>query len=683
MSRFLHALLPAVLMLSACAAPDRPRAPEAASASTQAPASASTATLLYDGVPAPEARIAMRLKPYLEARSAGFFGWTAEGGVLVATRFGSTAQLHHIAQPLGAREQQTFLSEPVLWAAAASVAGREVWVYQHDMGGNEAFQLSVMDPQLATTRLLTDGRSRNERPVLAGDGRQLAWSSTARNGRDSDIWVAPVDGSTAPRVVHAPGGSWYPLDFSPDGSTLLVQQVRSIADSELWEVELATGSARNLFPDAAPAARPQAQYHPKTGLIWFASDYAGEWVKLYRFDGQGQLWPVGDVERPFDVEGFDLSPDGARVAVVTNDYGASAMHVHEIEPWTEVGKLTIDHGVISRPKFSADSSQVAFGLSGPKTPGDVFSLTIPEQVLVRWTRGEVGGLPREQFIEPTNRHFGALDTGTLGLPRQIPFYIYLPAGEGPFPVVIVVHGGPEAQTRGNFDAWAQFLARELKVAVLEPNVRGSSGYGKNFLSEDNGLNRQKAVDDLKALVGWAMGQPNLDRDRIAVTGGSYGGFMALAAATQFPEYITAAVSTVGISHFVTFLESTSEYRRDLRRAEYGDERVPEVRAFLEDISPLTRADRISKPLFVLQGLNDPRVPVGESRQIVAAARERGVPTWYFQANNEGHGFRKQENREAALIATVQFFEEHLLKGRKDGGPERIGQQAASGADAGR
>ncbi|MCU0755682.1 MAG: alpha/beta fold hydrolase [Xanthomonadales bacterium] len=666
MSRALSLLLPVVL-LAACVAPDRK---EAASVAAPAPA-ASTATLLLDGVPAAEARIAARLKPYLEARPASFLGWTAQGGVLATTRFGSTAQLHHIAQPLGAREQQTFLAEPVLWAAAARVADREVWVYQHDVGGNEAFQLSVMDPLLAQTRRLTDGGSRNERPVLAADGRQLAWSSTARNGRDSDIWVAPVDGSAAPRAVYTPGGSWYPLDFSPDSSRLLVQLYRSITDSELWEVELASGTARNLFPDAAPAARPMARYHPITGQIWLASDYASEWVKLYRYDAEGQLWPVGDPARPFDVEGFDLSPDGARVAVVTNDFGSSALYVHEIEPWTEVGKLTIDHGVIARPRFSADSSQVAFGLTGPKTPGDVFSLTIPEQVLVRWTRGEVGGLPREQFVEPSKRHFGAFDAGALGLPRQIPFYLYLPAGEGPFPVVIVVHGGPEAQTRASFDAWAQFLARELQVAVLEPNVRGSSGYGKTFLSEDNGLKRQKAVDDLRALVAWARSQPNLDAERIVVTGGSYGGFMTLAAATQFPEQIAAAVSTVGISHFVTFLESTSEYRRDLRRAEYGDERIPEVRAFLEQISPLTQADRISKPLFVLQGLNDPRVPVGESRQIVEAARARGVPTWYFQANNEGHGFRKQENREAALIATVQFFEAHLLKGRKDGGPEQI------------
>lgn len=665
MSRALSFLLP-VLLLAGCAAPE----PKQAGAAV--PAEPPSATLLLDGVPAPEARIAERLKPYLDARSASFLGWTAQGGVLATTRFGSTAQLHHIAQPLGAREQQTFLAEPVLWAGAATVADREVWVYQHDVGGNEAFQLSVLDPLLASTRRLTDGRSRNERPVLSGDGRQLAWSSTARNGRDSDIWVAPVDGSAAPRAVYTPGGSWYPLDYSPDGARLLVQLYRSIGDSELWELELASGTARNLFPGAAPAARPLARYHPTSGQIWLASDHAGEWVKLYRFDADGQLRPVGDPARPFDVEGFDLSPDGARVAVITNDFGASALYVHEIEPWTEVGKLTIDHGVMVRPQFSADSSQVAFGLSGPKTPGDVFSLTIPEQVLVRWTRGEVGGLPREQFTEPTKRHFGTFDTGGFGLPRQIPFYLYLPAGEGPFPVVIVVHGGPEAQTRAEFDAWAQFLTRELDVAVLEPNVRGSSGYGKTFLAEDNGLNRQKPVDDLRALVGWAKAQPNLDPERIVVSGGSYGGFMTLAAATQFPEQITAAVSTVGISHFVTFLESTSEYRRDLRRAEYGDERIPEVRAFLEQISPLTQAERISKPLFVLQGLNDPRVPVGESRQIVAAARARGVPTWYFQANNEGHGFRRQENREAALIATVQFFEAHLLKGRKDGGPERLG-----------
>jgi dipeptidyl aminopeptidase/acylaminoacyl peptidase len=232
---------------------------------------------------------------------------------------------------------------------------------------------------------------------------------------------------------------------------------------------------------------------------------------------------------------------------------------------------------------------------------------------------------------------------------------------GKRPVLINIHGGPESQYKPGFGGRNNYLINEMGISVIWPNVRGSNGYGKSFLKLDDGRLRENSVKDIKALLDWIPSRPDLDAGRVMVQGGSYGGYMSLAVASLYAEQIAGAIDIVGISNFVTFLERTESYRRDLRRAEYGDERDPDMRRFLESISPLNRADRILKPLFVVQGKNDPRVPVTEAEQMVANLKGRGTPVWYMVAADEGHGFAKKANADYQFFATIEFIRKYLLE----------------------
>ena len=226
-------------------------------------------------------------------------------------------------------------------------------------------------------------------------------------------------------------------------------------------------------------------------------------------------------------------------------------------------------------------------------------------------------------------------------------------------MLISIHGGPESQARMGFAGRTNYLIQELGLVVIQPNVRGSSGYGKTFLTLDNGKLREDSVKDIGALLDWVATQSDLDASRVVVTGGSYGGYMSLAVATHYADRIAGSIDVVGISHFVTFLQNTETYRRDLRRVEYGDERDPDMRAHLERISPLTQAHRIRKPLMVVHGKNDPRVPYTEAEQIVSRVRANGTPVWYLRADNEGHGFARKENADYQFYATVLFLQQVL------------------------
>ncbi|MDW8479855.1 MAG: alpha/beta fold hydrolase [Xanthomonadales bacterium] len=322
----------------------------------------------------------------------------------------------------------------------------------------------------------------------------------------------------------------------------------------------------------------------------------------------------------------------------------------------------LPRGVITGLRFAPDGSALALSLSAPSLPGDVFVIRFgPRPKLERWTRSETGGLPPERFSEARLARYPSFDEAAPGRRREIPTFYYLPPGPGPHPVLIQIHGGPEAQALPTFNPIRQFWIDELGLAVFTPNVRGSAGYGRSYLDLDNGRLREDAVRDIGALLDWIAGQPErFDASRVGVIGASYGGYMTLAALIHFRERLRAGVNVVGISHFVSFLESTAEYRRDARRVEYGDERDPAMRAFLASISPLSRAHEIRAPLLIAQGLNDPRVPVSESEQMLRRIREAGGTVWYVLARDEGHGFQKKRNRDLFEAATVLFLKRHLL-----------------------
>jgi len=320
-------------------------------------------------------------------------------------------------------------------------------------------------------------------------------------------------------------------------------------------------------------------------------------------------------------------------------------------------------GQIYGMRFNPDGKRLGLVINRPQpqTPGDIYVQSLTKDMsLERWTYSEVGGLNTSTLVVPELIQYDTFDK-VDGKQRKIPAFYFKPnKGKGPFPVVINIHGGPESQYKPFFSSTIQYFVNELGIAVLAPNVRGSSGYGKSYVKLDNGYKREDSVKDIGKLLDWIAGQSELDADRVLVFGGSYGGYMVLSSMTHYNDKLVGGIDVVGISNFVSFLENTKEYRRDLRRVEYGDERIPEMREFLTKISPVTNVDKISKPLLVVQGLNDPRVPVSESEQMVEAIRNNGSPVWYLLGKDEGHGFRKKSNRDFYLNSVVLFLEEYLI-----------------------
>ncbi|WP_457672936.1 alpha/beta fold hydrolase, partial [Thiolapillus sp.] len=536
-----------------------------------------------------------------------------------------------------------------------------------DAGGSEYAQLFTLDPASGDWKMLSDGKSRNGAVVWDRRGRRIAWQSTRRNGKSNDIWLMEHDQPEKARLVfQSPDGSWWgPEDFSADGKRLLITNYVSAAISRALVLDLETGKTRVVAGESRNSVNLPFRFDRNDKGIFLITDRQGEFRQLawqslendkdIRFITEDIFW---------DVDSLVLSKDRRRGVFTANVDGRDQLYLLDTRGFRYRKVEGVPLGLISGLEFSPDGRQLAMSLNTPTTPTDSFVLALGEGPLEygkleRWTWSEVGGLDTSGFIEPELIHYPTFDQ-VNGKPRQIPAWLYKPRGKGPFPVVISIHGGPEGQARPRFSSTYQMWLNKLGVAILVPNVRGSSGYGKTWLSLDNGFRREDSVKDIGALLDWIARQPELDEDRVAVFGGSYGGYMVLASAVHYSSRLKAAVDIVGISNFVTFLENTKSYRRDLRRVEYGDERDPAMRAHLEKISPLNNVDRIAIPMLVVQGQNDPRVPVTEAEQIVRALKARGLPVWYMNALNEGHGYRKKENRDVYQQVVVMFLRKYLL-----------------------
>jgi dipeptidyl aminopeptidase/acylaminoacyl peptidase len=357
----------------------------------------------------------------------------------------------------------------------------------------------------------------------------------------------------------------------------------------------------------------------------------------------------------WDIDEIALSRDGRYLAYVANEDGASRLGVMDLVQHADLIPPQLPFGVIGSFDFDPASKRLAFGMQTPTSPSDVWVWTLADGNLERWTESEIGPLDRSKLLAPTLVRFPTFDQSD-GKPREVPAWVYKPAGPGPHPVLISIHGGPESQAQPIFSANVQQWAAEVGYAVIQPNVRGSSGYGKTYLSLDNGMKREDSVRDIGSLLDWIATQADLDAKRVVVIGGSYGGYMTLASMMHYNDRLRGAVDIVGISNFVTFLESTAEYRRDLRRPEYGDERDPKMREYFQKISPLNNAGKITKPMLVVQGQNDPRVPVTEAEQMVAKIRANGGEVWYLVGLNEGHGFQKRDNIDYYQWAVALFLE---------------------------
>lgn len=628
---------------------------------------ANNGQLIMQDVPEIPKELVARLNQYQNTRYASFLDWAEKGkGLYVRTRFGEVSQIHKLVGPGSVRQQLTWFTEPVGQVERRN-KGREL-AFTMDQGGGEFNQIFLFDPESATTTLLTDGHSRNRFIRWSQDGKWLAYQSTRRNGRNSDIWVMDPDHPEKARLlVEAADGEWWaPVDFSENGRYLLVQQYISVVDSRIHILDLENLEMRLLAGDPVNRSANRASCFDKQGKgFYFISNERGRAAEL----SWRSIEPGGETEFitqgiPWDVSRFVLSNDGRRGAFATNEGGISRLYLFNARKRNFSVIRNMPLGLIYHMKFHPDDRQIALTLNTAQTPSDVFVLnlgrrSLDARSLTRWTYSEVGGLDTGSFVEPLLVNFPTFDL--VGEePRRIPAFVYRPRGEGPHPVIIFVHGGPEGQYRPSFNSAFQMWVGELGAAVIAPNIRGSTGYDSEYVSLDDGFRREDAVKDIGALLDWIATQPDLDENRVAIYGGSYGGYIVLASAVFYSDRLKAGVDVVGISNFVTFLETTEDYRRDLRRHEYGDESDPEVRAFLERISPLNNADRIDIPLLVVQGQNDPRVPVSESEQIVNALRERGRPVWYIKALNEGHGFDRKENLDIHQQATVLFLQRYLV-----------------------
>lgn len=641
-------------------------APKPVAAPPPPPPRIERGNLVLEGVPPHSARVVETLDAWLAGRGATLRDFLPDGSLLISTRFGEVEQVHRVAMPMGTREQLTFGTEPI-GALSASPQTEGGFVFARDRGGDENAQLFHYRPQDRRLRLLTDGRSRHGGAVWSRDGRRIAFAGNARDGIATDIYVidmtvsetAAATAAAGPRLaIAAQGENWAPVDWSVDGTQLLLLATASVTDARLYLADVATGGFRLLSLGGKPGTRTGiggARFSADGRGIWFTADLGGEFQQLRYLDLTDGSVRSLTAEVPWDIEDFEPGPDGRWLAYIANIDGYGKLSLLDLGAARTVQPAGLPEGLVSGLRFDRSGARLGMTIESARSPRDVWVLDLARGDAARWTASESGAIDPAALVPAELVRYPTWDR-SQGAARRIPAFLYRPRGPGPHPVIIDIHGGPEGQSRPGYSAWTQYLVNELGYAVIQPNVRGSTGYGRSFTMLDNGRLREDSVRDIGALLVWIAAQPGLDPQRVVVSGGSYGGYMVLASMVAFGDRLRGGIDIVGISNFVTFLTNTAAYRRDLRRVEYGDERDPSMRAFLQRISPLTRADAIRKPLLVVQGLNDPRVPASESEQLVARVRANGTEVWYVAARDEGHGFRKKGNRDFDLRTRATFLE---------------------------
>ncbi len=626
---------------------------------TTEPTIAPADNLIVEGIRPIPASVADEVRPYTEIRSASFRSWhPTRREMLIGTRFADTAQIHYVKFPAGARTQLTFFPDRVSGGEFQPTTG-ESFVYSKDRGGDEFFQFYRYDVASGQSTLLTDGKSRNTGMVWSNRGDRIVYGSTRRTGNDVDLWVvSPSDPKSDHMLAELKGGGWVARDWSPDDKQIAVIEEISANETYVWLADAQTGKMTLITPKTGEKiAYSEAKFSKDGRGLYVTTDKDSEFQRLAYIDLASRQPTFLTSHLNYDVEEFDLSDDGATIAFVINEKGMSVLRLLDTRTRKELPVPKLPVGVIGNLRWHKNNRDLAFVLTSSRSPTDTYSLDVKSGKVERWTTSETGGLNTSTWSEAELIQWPSFDGKT------ITGFLYRPPSKftGKRPVIVDIHGGPEGQERPDFKGSDNYFINELGVAIIYPNVRGSSGFGKTFLAMDNGFKREDTYKDINALFDWIRQQPGLDAERIMVTGGSYGGHMTLAVATFYSDRIRCAVDVVGISNLVTFLQNTSGYRRDLRRVEYGDERDPKMRQFLERIAPLNNVEKIRKPLFVVQGYNDPRVPRTESAQIVETVRKNSVPVWYLVAKDEGHGFAKKKNREFQLYSTVEFVKEFLLK----------------------
>ena len=616
--------------------------------------------LIAENIPAIPKSLNEKIKKYSESRGANFTAIHPNGKELImVTRFASTNQLHHLSKPLGNRKQITFFDEPVNSADYEPTKG-EYLVYSKDIGGNEFGQLFRLDLKTMQSTLLTDGgRSQNGGMRWKKDGSGFYFSSTKRNGGDRDIYfMNPLKPQETQLILEVKGGGWGISDISEDGKKLLVGEYVSANESHLYLLDTETKKLTSITDrNEKQIVQGGAKFGKNPDEIWYVTDRDNEFNRLAIFNLKTKKINYFTTDIPWEVSNYTLSKDQSKLVFETNESGLNKLYLMDTssKKYSEIKGLPI--GLINNIDFTEDGKSLFFSQSTYDSSSDIYRLDLASKNIERWTDSEQGEMAKSEMAQPKLIEWTSFDNMKIS-------GFYYPASKkftGKRPVLINIHGGPEGQSMASSLGSGNYYTNEMGVAIINPNVRGSSGFGKTYIASDNGFNRMNSVKDISALLDWIAKQPELDKDRIMIMGGSYGGFMTLATAYEYPDRIKCSVDIVGISDFNTFLKNTEEYRRDLRRVEYGDERDPKMSAFFTKIAPLNNTDKIKKPMFIIQGTNDPRVPVTEATQMRDKLKAQGNTVWYLEAKNEGHCFRKKENIDFQRLAVIQFMQEFLLK----------------------
>jgi len=621
--------------------------------------------LVVENIPPVPTAIAEKANQYGEFRSAGLQDWhPTKREMLIGTRFADVPQIHMVKMPGGDRTQLTFF--PDRTGGGHFGPKGDYFTFSKDIGGGEWFQIYRYDIASGTVTLLTDGKSRNTGRSFAHNDNRIAYSSTRRTGQDNDIYIIdPTDPKSDKLLLQVEGGGWGVSSWSADNKKLLVVNEVSANETYLWLVDVATGEKKMLTPKSGDIqiAYSGGPFSKDGKGFYSTTDRDSEFQRLAYFDlaTMKPTYLTSDIK--WDVDSVDLSEDGKTLAFVTNEDGISKLYLMN----TATGKYRpvtgIPTGLIGGLALHKNSRDLGFVLTSARSTSDVYSVDVVTSKLERWTSSETGGLNTATFAEPQLIKWPTFDGKTIS------GFLYMPDATrfpGKRPVMVNIHGGPEGQYRPGFLGRNNFYLNELGVALVFPNVRGSTGYGKTFLKLDNGVNRDHTHKDIGALLDWIGKNPALDAGKIMITGGSYGGYMTWAVAYEYNDKICCSLPIVGPSNLVTLLEHTEAYRRDLRRVEYGDERDPKVHEYLEKTAPLNNSEKIRKPVFAAVGKNDPRVPWTESRQMLDKLKSNGIQAWFLMANDEGHGYAKKKNQDFLFYSTILFVQQFLLGEQKTG-----------------
>lgn len=619
--------------------------------------------LLVEGVGEIPSSVSEKLEQYQNIRSANFADWDASGkGLYITTRFADVAQIHNVSKAGAYREQITFFKEPVNSVSTCPNPVKNGFLYSRDIGGNEQFQIYYWDRNYGISTLLTDGKSRNGSYLWNKKGDKIAYTSTKRTGKDLDFYIVPLNNlSDTKLILENKGGGWNIADWSQDESLMIVTNYTSINEVKAYLLDIASGKLEEINPTDKQISYGNFKFSKDGKGIFFTSDEDTEFKTLRYCDlATKKMSKIIDINN--DVVIMELSENGSKLAFAINEGGYSKSYLMDTKTQKYFPLNLGSPGVITQMKFNKDNNLIAFSLSTPSQTSEVYVHDLKTNKTERWTYSETAGLNTANFSPAKLIEYSTFDKDEqTGKTRMIPSFLITPKNASrKLPVLISIHGGPESQSTASFNAFNQYWANELGIAILVPNVRGSSGYGKTYLKLDNAMLRENSVKDIGALLDWIATQPNLDSSRVAVIGGSYGGYMSLACMTNYNDRLKCGIDLFGISNFVSFLKNTSAYRADLRRAEYGDERDPKMAEHFQKISPLTNIKNITKPMFIYQGENDPRVPLSESEQMVEALKQNGEPVCYVRAKDEGHGIAKKANRDYTYSSISWFLKKYLV-----------------------